>query len=181
MNHKVYITSEVQIRGLFGVKSLIKKAVFAVLSAESITVPCEVSVLLIDDEGIRALNRNFRKQDKPTDVLSFPSGEHCSPLQRDVANTVCNHKSHNTHVGANSVRPRPRCFLGDMAISLERAKAQGDEFGHGAKREIQYLTVHSILHLLGYDHEDEGEEKKLMRTREKEIMAGLGVKDGTEK
>ena len=68
-----------------------------------------------------------------------------------------------------------RVLLGDMAISLERARAQGDEFGHGEEREICYLAIHSTLHLLGYDHVDEGEDKRLMRSREKAICAKLGI------
>ena len=66
-------------------------------------------------------------------------------------------------------------LLGDMAISLERCQAQGEEFGHGFEREVMYLTVHSVLHLLGYDHVDEAEMKRQMRAREEMIMSGLGV------
>ena len=125
----------------------IKKAALTVLAAEKIGGKCELSVLLTDDEGIRTLNREFREVDRPTDVLSFPMGD---------------------------TDPKTgRLVLGDMVLNVDRARAQGEEFGHGAEHEISYLTVHSVLHLLGYDHVDEGEMKKAMRAREKVIMAAL--------
>jgi probable rRNA maturation factor len=119
----------------------------AVLKAENVTQPCEISVLLTDDEGIHQLNRQFRDVDRATDVLSFPMGDE------------------DPQTG--------RLLLGDMVLNVNRAAAQGEEFGHGADHEISYLTVHSVLHLLGYDHVDEGEMKKQMRSREKLIMAEL--------
>lgn len=125
----------------------IKKAAKAVLIEEGIEKPCELSVLLTDDEGIHALNRDFREVDRPTDVLSFPMGE----------------TDYETG----------RYLLGDMVLNVDRAKAQGEEYGHGAAHEISYLTVHSVLHLLGYDHVDEGEMKKAMRAREKVVMKRL--------
>ena len=126
----------------------------AVLEAEGIEEKCELSVLLTDDEGIHAINKEFRDVDKPTDVLSFPMGD---------------------------VDPETgRLLLGDMVLNVKRAEAQGAEFGHGADHEISYLTVHSVLHLLGYDHVDEGEMKKQMRGREKLIMARLEPDTKTE-
>ena len=125
----------------------IRKAAAAVLDAEGVQEPCELSVLLTDDEGIHALNREFRNVDKSTDVLSFPMGD---------------------------TDPRTgRLLLGDMVLNTDRAAAQGVEFGHGPEHEISYLTVHSVLHLLGYDHVDEGEMKREMRAREKAVMAVL--------
>lgn len=125
----------------------IRRAALEVLKAERIEEPCELSVLLTDDEGIHRINREFREVDKPTDVLSFPMGD---------------------------MDPRTgRLLLGDMVLNVDRASAQGEEFGHGAEHEIRYLTVHSVLHLLGYDHVDEGEMKRAMRAREKAIMAVL--------
>lgn len=125
----------------------IRKAARAVLEEEGIQGRCELSVLLTDDEGIHALNREFRNVDRPTDVLSFPMGE------EDPATG--------------------RLLLGDMVLNVDRAKAQGEELGHGAGHELSYLTVHSVLHLLGYDHVDEGEMKRAMRAREKKIMMRL--------
>ena len=132
----------------------IKKAALAVLREEGIGEACELSVLLTDDEGIHALNKKFRGVDRPTDVLSFPLGE--------------------TDPGTG------RLLLGDMVLNTDRARAQGEEFGHGADHELSYLTVHSVLHLLGYDHVDEGEMKRAMRAREKRIMKRLEPDTETE-
>lgn len=125
----------------------IRRAACAVLAAENVDEPCELSVLLTDDEGIHGINREFRQVDKPTDVLSFPMGD------TDPQNG--------------------RLLLGDMVLNVDRARSQGESFGHGADHEISYLTVHSVLHLLGYDHVDEGEMKRAMRAREKVIMNAL--------
>ena len=122
----------------------IRKAAMTVLAAEQVDRLCELSVLLTDDRGIQVINREFRHVDRPTDVLSFPMGD---------------------------TDPRSgRLVLGDMVLNVDRARAQGEEFGHGADHEISYLTVHSVLHLLGYDHVDEGEMKRVMRAREKIVM-----------
>lgn len=164
MSHKIYFNRDKRGLGLFSARALIKRAVLAALTAEEISEPCEVSVLLTDDEGIHKLNRDFRQVDRATDVLSFPANElEAGTFDPDICEK-------NPKTG--------RIMLGDMALSIEHAVAQGQEFGHGTKREIQYLTVHSMLHLLGYDHMDEGEQKRQMRGREKEIMALLeGVKE----
>ena len=132
----------------------IKAAAAAVLAAEEVDGPCELSVLLTDDSGIQTVNREFRDVDKPTDVLSFPMGD------TDPATG--------------------RLLLGDMVLNVDRARAQGIELGHGPDHEISYLTVHSVLHLLGYDHMDEGPMKKEMRAREKAIMADLEPGTQTE-
>lgn len=164
MKHKIYLSREKRSLGQFSARRMVAKAVKATLTAENIAVPCEVSVLLTDDEGIHGLNRQFRQVDASTDVLSFPANEF-APGGFDPAEAEQNPKT-------------GRVVLGDMALSLEHAVAQGKEFGHGTKREIQYLTVHSILHLLGYDHVDEGVMKQQMRAREKEIMARIeGVRE----
>ena len=126
------------------------------LKAEGIEEDCVISVMLTDDEGIRAVNSEFRGIDRATDVLSFPLNE-LEPGEFDAE--YC---ERDFETGA--------IMLGDMMISVPRCEEQGEEFGHGYEREIMYLTVHSVLHLLGYDHVDEGEMKKQMRSREKEIM-----------
>ena len=125
----------------------IRRAAKAALEAEQVEGKNELSVLLTDDEGIHAINLAQRGVDAPTDVLSFPMGE------RDPATG--------------------RLVLGDMVLNVDRARAQGAEYGHGAAHEISYLTVHSVLHLLGYDHVDEGPMKKEMRAREKILMEKL--------
>ncbi|MDO4754374.1 MAG: rRNA maturation RNase YbeY [Bacillota bacterium] len=112
---------------------------------------CEVSLLLTDDQGIRELNQLHRNIDTPTDVLSFPQ-----------------------YHGLAEIKGISFPYLGDIVISIETAQRQATEFGHSTEREISYLTVHSILHLLGYDHMEE-KEKWFMRCAEKEIMKKLGV------
>ena len=156
MEHEVYVSREKTGLGHREAAGLIKKAVNRALDSEGIKVPCIISVMLTDDEGIHAVNKEFRDVDRATDVLSFPLNE-LTPGAFDP--DAC---ERDMDTGA--------VMLGDMMISLERCEAQGEEFGHGFNREIQYLTVHSVLHLLGYDHVDEGEMKRQMRAREKEIM-----------
>lgn len=156
MEHEVEISREKTGLGHPEAARLIKKAVRMALDAEGVGKPCLISVMLTDDRGIREVNREFRDIDRPTDVLSFPMNE-LTPGDFDPA--LCDQ---DPETGA--------LMLGDMMISLERCQAQGEEFGHGFGREIQYLTVHSVLHLLGYDHVDEGEGKRRMRAREKAIM-----------
>lgn len=135
---------------------LIKKAINMALDAEKIDCSCIISVMLTNDEGIRKINAAFRDVDRETDVLSFPMNE-LTPGKFDAA--IC---EKDPETGA--------VLLGDVLISVPRCEEQGKEFGHGYEREIMYLTVHSVLHLLGYDHMDEGEQKKQMRAREKAIM-----------
>lgn len=156
MEHEVYISREVTGLGHNESAALIKKAVNMALDAEGIDVPCVISVMLTDDEGIHSVNREFRGVDRATDVLSFPMNE-LTPGEFDE--DMC---ERDMDTGA--------VMLGDMMISVPRCEEQGEEFGHGYKREIMYLTVHSVLHLLGYDHVDEGEMKAQMRAREKAIM-----------
>ena len=156
MEHEMYVSREVKNLGHNESAALIKKAVNTALEAEKINVPCIVSVLLTDEEGIRAMNKEFRNVDAATDVLSFPMNE-LEPGSFDA--DECERDLDNGAV-----------LLGDMIISVPRCEKQGEEFGHGYKREIMYLTVHSVLHLLGYDHVDEGEMKRRMREREKAIM-----------
>lgn len=139
---------------------LLRRTVAVALAAEGVEEPCEINVLLTDDRGIRQTNREMRGVDKPTDVLSFPMfdlkpGEGPAGTDRDPATGLVP--------------------LGDMCISLQRSEAQAREYGHSVERETAYLAVHSVLHLLGYDHMDEGAEKQQMRRREEEIMGRLGL------
>ena len=141
-------------------KAFIRKAIRTALAAEGVDFPCEVDVLVTSDEEIHQLNREARKVDRATDVLSFPAfdlrpGELPGPGDADP--------------GTGLVP------LGDMMISLERVAAQAKEYGHSNRRELAYLTVHSVLHLLGYDHVDEGPMKARMREREEAILAELGI------
>ncbi len=160
MNHEILIETEVD--GAEPYAGLLRRVIPAALEAEGVSFPCEVDVLFTDDEGIRAINLEQRGVDRPTDVLSFPMLNLTPGAPPDAP-------------GRRS-RPRHRPgYLGDMVISLERAEAQGEEFGHGAQREVAYLAVHSVLHLLGYDHLDEGPMKAQMRAREEAILEALGI------
>lgn len=140
---------------------LVKKAVAAVLEAENIAEPCRVDVLLTDDMGIHAINLEHRGVDAPTDVLSFPLSE-LTPGRFDPK--LCEYD-----YGAGEFA------LGDMVIDIPRCEKQGEEYGHGYRREVSYLAVHSTLHLLGYDHLDDGPMRAQMRAREDEIMEKLHI------
>ena len=142
------------------IASIISKCVEATLKAEGIEPVCEINVLVTNDRGIHAINKASRNIDSPTDVLSFPM------FQLEAGNPPEDWEEYlDFETGM--------CPLGDMCISLERAVAQAKEFGHSVKREVGYLTIHSMLHLLGYDHLDEGEQKKKMRQREETIAATI--------
>ncbi len=141
--------------------ALVKKAVLAALRAENISVSCRVDVLLTDDEGIHAINLEHRGVDAPTDVLSFPLNE-LTPGAFDPE-------------GCETDYDAGEILLGDMVIDIPRCEVQGEEYGHGFRREVSYLAVHSTLHLLGYDHLDEGPQKRQMRAREEDVMEILGI------
>ena len=138
----------------------IRTCINAVLKAEGVTAKCEINVLVTDDKGIQQINRTSRNIDKPTDVLSFPMFE-LSP--GELPQDWSEYEDPDTGLVP----------LGDMCISLERAIAQAQEFGHTTRREVGYLTIHSMLHLLGYDHMDEGPQKRQMRAREEDIAASI--------
>ena len=142
------------------VSAIIKKCIETTLAAEGINVPCEINVLVTNDKGIHAINLASRQIDRPTDVLSFPM------FQLEPGNPPTDWEEYQDY--ETDLVP-----LGDMCISLERAQAQAREFGHSARREVGYLTIHSMLHLLGYDHLDEGPQKRQMREREEAIAATI--------
>lgn len=134
----------------------LKKSIEATLAAEKVYLPCEINVLVADNPTIRAINKASRNIDRETDVLSFPMFQfEPGKLPKDLSEYL------DPETG---LLP-----LGDMAISYEKATVQAKEFGHSVKRELGYLTIHSVLHLLGYDHVDEGPMKKQMRAREEAI------------
>ena len=160
MKHKINIVFEQLSLQTIVVKSIIKTCIHATLDAERISVPCEINVLITDDAGIQLVNRESRNLDKPTDVLSFPM------FQLEPGNPPTDWVDYQDP--DSSLVP-----LGDMCISLERAIQQAQEFGHSTRREVGYLTIHSMLHLLGYDHLDEGPMKRQMRGREEAIAAGI--------
>ncbi len=161
--HEIQVYREKRGLGWPEAAKLIRRAAKTALRAQGIVDDCAVSVLLTDDAGIRALNLAQRGIDAPTDVLSFP----LNTLTEGAFDPEACEYDYETD----------RLLLGDMALDLERCARQGEEYGHGFARELSYLTVHSVLHLLGYDHLDEGPRKRRMRAREKAIMALL---DGAE-
>lgn len=159
MKHKINLVFEQLSLQKFVISNNIRKCIQATLDAEGVDVRCEINVLVTDDAGIRVINWESRNLDKPTDVLSFPM------FQLEAGNAPDDWAEYQDP--ATGLVP-----LGDMCISLERAVAQAEEFGHSVRREVGYLTIHSMLHLLGYDHLDEGPMKRQMRARE-EAIAGM--------
>ena len=159
MNHQILLSSDLE--GEFPYAALLERAITAALEAEGVKTPCEVDVLITDDEAIHQINLEQRGVDRPTDALSFPTFNYL-PGQPPAD-------------GADADPATGLTPLGDMVISLERARAQAEEYGHPLERELCYLAVHSVLHLLGYDHMDEGEEKAQMRAREEAILGKLGM------
>ena len=160
MRHKINLVFEQLSREKFTISAIIKKCIQSTLNAERISVPCEINVLVTNDAGIHLINKTSRDIDRPTDVLSFPM------FQLEPGNPPADWVEYQDPM--TGLVP-----LGDMCISLERAKAQAAEFGHSPRREVGYLTIHSMLHLLGYDHLDEGEMKRQMRTREETIATSI--------
>ena len=138
----------------------LQRVIQTALEAEKVDVPCVVEVCITDDEGIHQTNLEMRGVDRPTDVLSFPMFE-LQPGEKPKAEWADPDSD--------------QVWLGDMMISLERAQAQAEEYGHSLERELCYLAVHSVLHLLGYDHLDEGPMKRQMRQREEAILGQLGI------
>lgn len=158
--HYIPITADVPGAANDANCALIRRTIRTALAAEGLTAPCEVDVLLTDDDGIHEINRELRQVDRPTDVLSFPEFE-LTPGQLP---------------GPEDADPGTGLIpLGDMVLSMERVAAQAREYGHSKRRELSYLATHSVLHLLGYDHLDEGPMKAQMRAREEAIMALLGL------
>ena len=158
--HYIPITADVPGAANDANCALIRRTIRTALAAEGLTAPCEVDVLLTDDDGIHEINRELRQVDRPTDVLSFPEFE-LTPGQLP---------------GPEDADPGTGLIpLGDMVLSMERVAAQAREYGHSKRRELSYLVTHSVLHLLGYDHLDEGPMKAQMRARDYSIMALLGL------
>lgn len=160
MKHKINLVYEEFDLRKFTVKSVIRSAINQTLKAEGVAVPCEINVLVTNNEGIRTINRTSRNIDSPTDVLSFPMFQF---TPGELPQNWSEYLDPETGM----------CALGDMCISLERAESQAQEYGHSLRREVGYLTIHSMLHLLGYDHMDEGPEKARMRAREETIAAAM--------
>ena len=155
MSNKVLITnSQKAVKVPSGLRILIRRACNAVLEYEHFDEPAEISVTFVDNSRIHELNREYRGKDSATDVLSFPLGEN----------------------GEYDIDEDNGCkLLGDIVISMERAMEQAELYGHSLQREVAYLTVHSMLHLLGYDHEAGGLEAVRMREKEEAVLIQLGL------
>lgn len=137
-----------------GLRMLVRRCCNAVLRMEEFKGPAEISVTFVDNRQIHELNLLHRKIDAPTDVLSFPMGEN----------------------GVYDIDPNTGAqILGDVVISMEKAEEQAKRYGHSLQREVGYLTAHSVLHLLGYDHEKSGLERVRMREKEERVMTQLGL------
>ena len=155
MRTKIYFENHQEKETIsYRLKRLIRRGVEATLAYEEVDDHCEVSVTFVDNEEIREINRQFRNIDRATDVLSFP---------------LFDEDGMDAHVEELD------CMLGDIVLSLERAREQAIEFGHSFEREVAFLTVHSMLHLLGYDHELSDEDDADMRQRQNDIMKKLGL------
>ena len=157
MNMIVYFENEQEARPVsYKLKMLVRRAIEATLDYENYQNPCEVSVTFTDDASIHELNKKFRGVDRPTDVLSFPLFDYEGQSEEPPVDELLG-------------------MLGDVVLSLETAARQAEEFGHSFEREVAFLTVHSMLHLLGYDHETGEADEADMRERQRAIMEILGL------
>ena len=155
MSNKIYIqNNQKAVKVPSGIRILIRRSCNAVLAIEEFEQPCEVSVTFVDNEHIAELNGEFRNKPQPTDVLSFPLGEDDTyDMDQETGSLL----------------------LGDIVISLEKAMEQAELYGHSLQREVAFLTVHSMYHLLGYDHENGGREAQIMREKEEKVLAKIGL------
>ena len=156
---KIEVTEEL-------VKELEHTIEFA-LKEEEVNIPFEISLLFVDNDEIREINNETRNIDKETDVLSFPMLDY--PKDKAFKDVYKNYEFDETYMDGEEL------VLGDIVLSLEKALEQSKEYNHSYKREASYLVVHSVLHLLGYDHMEE-DEKKVMRKREEEILGQLDIR-----
>lgn len=160
MNAEIRVTAEVAVPDEEAVRTLIARCAEKVLENEQIAFPAFIDVTIVGDGAIRELNAEYRGKDAATDVLSFPmyefyNGEPREDLERDPESG--------------------RVMLGDMVLNYDRAVAQAGEYGHSPARECGYLSVHSVLHLLGYDHERDEQDRLLMRGKEEAALSALGL------
>ena len=157
MNLRIYFDNKQEKLPLhYRLKMLVREAVEATLDYEQYGNPCEVSVTFVDNEQIHEMNRKFRAVDKPTDVLSFPLFDYEGTSEEPPVDEMLG-------------------MLGDIVLSLEQADLQAREYGHSFEREVAFLTVHSMLHLLGYDHETSEADDVEMRRKQSAIVASLGL------
>ncbi|MDD7403386.1 MAG: rRNA maturation RNase YbeY [Butyribacter sp.] len=151
----------------FDYEALLEKVVEEALRTEECPYPCEVNITLTDNEGIRELNQEYRELDVPTDVLSFPMVEYEIPGDFSHLDSVA---AKNMYFNLET----SELLLGDIVISVERAREQAEEYGHSLSREIAFLTAHSMLHLMGYDHMED-DEREVMEKKQEQILQNLGI------
>ena len=164
MKHVIYTRNDQKKEPLTpSARALVKRAITAALAYEQFEGQAEVSVTFVDNERIRELNRDYRGKDSATDVLSFPISDGDEDFDMDFG----------TDEDGDGEADAGYAVLGDIVISVERARAQAEEYGHSFERELAFLAVHSTLHLLGYDHERSEEEDADQRRRQEEILAGM--------
>ena len=162
MNLRIYFDNHQDTLPLtYRLKMLVREAIEATLDYEQYGNPCEVSVSFVDNAEIRDLNKKFRGIDKATDVLSFPLFDYEGESEEPPVDEMLG-------------------MLGDIVLSLEQADIQANEYGHSFEREVAFLTVHSMLHLLGYDHETGEEDEADMRRRQSAVMDLMGLSVKTE-
>ena len=160
MNHQIRVTAEAAVEQEDALRALIIKCAQCVLAREGVDFDAFIDVTIVDGPTIREMNRDYRDKDAVTDVLSFPmyefyNGQAEEPLEPD---------------------PESGCvMLGDMILNYDRAREQAADFGHSTERECGFLTVHSVLHLLGYDHEREEDDRRLMRSKEEDALQEIGL------
>ena len=160
MNHQIRIGFSTEVENEDEVRALVEKCARNVLSRENVDFPAEIDITVVDADTIREMNAEYRSKDSVTDVLSFPMYEFYNGEPREELDE----------------EPDTGCvMLGDMILCYTRACEQAKEFGHSAARECGYLTTHSMLHLLGYDHERNHEDTRLMRSKEEEYMNAIGL------
>lgn len=160
MNHQIRIGFSTEVENEDEVRALVEKCARNVLSRENVDFPAEIDITVVDADTIREMNAEYRRKDSVTDVLSFPMYEFYNGEPREELDE----------------EPDTGCvMLGDMILCYTRACEQAKEFGHSAARECGYLTTHSMLHLLGYDHERNDEDTRLMRSKEEEYMNAIGL------
>lgn len=160
----VEITWETEKKLSFDAEAVLKRVVEAALDAENCPYECEVEILITDNEGIREINRENRGIDAPTDVLSFPMADYPAPgdFSRLEEDPDCFHPETG------------ELLLGDIVISQDKVQEQAALYGHGEERELAFLAAHSMFHLMGYDHMEDG-ERLVMEEKQERLLQSLGI------
>ncbi|MBQ3379474.1 MAG: rRNA maturation RNase YbeY [Clostridia bacterium] len=161
MNKTEFINRQRKVKVTKELKDMLALCVDTALKTEGIDDGAHIDVTFVSDKRIREINREYRQKDAATDVLSFPM------VEFSEGKPVCDLGGERDEDGV--------LFLGDIVISLEHAWAQAEEYGHSFMREAGFLCTHSVLHLVGYDHEDDEESRKTMRKKEEAVLKKVGL------